>query len=210
MPETADKDSRIIKLEQSYSKWIQLRDVQRFDKLVEDYWQLLSTINQTQSTVFHATLIEYFPKVFLACAEIGEELQLNIWNKATDFLLRPNILPAVLADKDGERAMAWFCCEHSVAYYYDFTKGYEGNFCKLIELWTGHPMQDKENPTLDNVITTIYGEHVWSLYGGDVNDIGKALELVNTLTQINPPFAFKEKSLATSPIADLPEDFSHD
>lgn len=113
------------------------------------------------------------PEILFAHANIKKMLYRSISGLIVDILFEPGNLDYVMSLPSGEKEVAWFCCDRSRYYYPStVTTRPDDHFVQILNKVAGRPLPSDQIPTLDNVVSLLYGEHCWMLYS-DADGINK-------------------------------------
>lgn len=110
-------------------------------------------------------------------------------------------LDLLLKQNNGETTLAWFCCDHSVYYARGGFYKVASTFRQLLTRFTGKDLESDadKNPELDYVVTLLYGQACWDLYGSDpIEELNrfKLGELTTRFARENFPLVFKTQTSA--------------
>lgn len=155
-----------------------------FYDLCEQYWDY--PVDRVADV-----LVNYMPDIFNACStHVNYSLEDNTHDVIVTLLSQDRHLTNFLGCPDANRWLSWYCCTHAVRYQYQHADEFTNAFRDVLSKWTGRPFADVIDPTLDYVVTHMYGPAFWDLNGPD--DLSKLstydfCKLVNKISKTALP-----------------------
>lgn len=200
--------SAIGALVNARTEWVASREEDKalnlnaaFYDLCEEYWD-------HPSERVAEVIVKYMPDIFNACSmHFNYTLEDNTHDVIVTLLSQDRHLSNFLGSPDANRWLSWYCCTHAVRYQYQNVDEYTNAFRDVLSKWTGRPFADVIEPTLDYVVTHIYGTAFWALHGPD--DLGRLTtydfcKLVNTISKTVLPIV-KTRSQNVGLNVELPD-----
>lgn len=185
----------------------------------DTYKHLVEKVVEDEDKGFEAAALTYFTSLCEATISAKEHLFTAMLDNMLRFLHHKECLAAITQQVGGDKALAWFVCYVSAncvqkTNYYSDADGYlQKNLIRLLENWSGRQVPIACRPTLDVVVTHIYGELCWEFLGCDLARLTNHGIRDMTLDQImsaDLPLTFREKIVNPgSAPTDLPPDLSY-
>lgn len=145
-------------------------------------------------------LIRYFSLLCEATIACQRELPGMLSKKLVDVLLKDENLDRVLKQENGERMLGWFCTDHSSYYVLGDNATEARNFKKLLAQWTKQDLSSMGSPSLDKVVSLLYGPACWELYGRHIDgntDDEVGIEVGRDIYHANLPYTFHQSARNT-------------
>lgn len=193
-------DVYLEELKLKVAEWNINKSIFNYHEMLAAFDYLICT-NTLETQERLDTIISYFPLICLAGNEVKRECSIRVSDKMLT-LLKPDVVNKILNLAEGEKVIAWFCCDHAITYYnvsslkVKLEWATEAPFKDLIKNLTGQELDEATIPTLDIVVSLLYGPACWELYGCDIvnsPDSGIAAEVISSIISSNLPLVFKDK-----------------
>lgn len=144
----------------------------------------------------------------IAC---GREMPGMLSKKLVDLLSADENLDYILKLENGERAMGWFCTDHAMFYILGDNTTEARNFRKLLSKWTKLDLTVMGSPSMDKVVSLLYGPACWELYGRHIDgntDDEVAIEVCREIYHANLPLTFNSTNqVSQNNPASIPDNF---
>lgn len=202
-----------IKAQQLHSTFLTFQRKKDLDSYLEFrtvYWEALNQVKDSETASYWKVVVENTERLFVAARTLKQDIPMWISNEILGLLFTPDNLATFLNIENSEEQLAWFCCDRASSYVYPDKISHEHFFRTILTNWTDTPYL-LGRPSLDKVVSLIYGPACWELYGTELNEDMDPVELsrvVHDIANANLPFAFKPQVSQENSLAQpLPDSF---
>lgn len=149
------------------------------------YSSRLDDIDEASAKYF----LNFLPEICEGLKKHERQLQFSSAKEILYLLNMGETLAHIRTLDKGEEALLWFCLEHSISYIHNGPATYdtESDFRTVISKLTGISEKSSDFPsslgTL-SLVSLLYGEHCWDLYGCDITEQTKKSEIMQSLLEI--------------------------
>lgn len=172
------------RLEKASNKYDESYDIDSCRDYNSIFYDILCSTHGLPPAEDIAAVLHYLPHFLLANAS-GEANEIDpfVNERIAEMLSQDEYLKTYLERPNSEKALAWYCCSYAVSFYFQKSESLANNFRDVLSKWTGRDFFDLFEPTLDNVVTHIYGKKCWDAYEPDTLQLStyKFHRLVNKI-----------------------------
>lgn len=206
------------KLRDDLAEWRNTGQWSHYNGMRDTYKHLIKKVVESEDKAFEVEALNFFTPLCEETIAANE----NLYTAMVDNMLRvirdKHCVDFISQQQGGDKALAWFVCNVSAncvretTYFSDEDDYIQRNLARLLVTWSGKELPAGRLPTLDVVVTHIYGELCWEFLGSDVGKLINYAVRDKTLNQIreaNLPLTFREKIINPASVpSNLPLDLS--
>lgn len=186
-PTNTDLTETIALLHREYLWWKNDPDEDTFHYLKRTYNELLDIALRHPSQELSNVMNDYIMKMADGYVQMGEFISLGESYMLIDYFLVDAHLKFFTEKPENQHKLGWLLCDHSSMYTYQDNTIFSKKFKNLLTQITGQTFDAELKPTVDVVITALYGKASWELYGCTLNENTTEFELrevINTIVNM--------------------------
>lgn len=152
-------------LKRDYLEWLRDPNEDTFYYVKRTYGELLGEALKTPTPQLCDVINKFTDKLVKGYIQMDEFISLGQSYMLIDYLSNGENLAYFRQSLKQEQTLAWLLCDHATMYTYQENTQFSKKLKALLTQITGKVVDDACKPTLDIVITELYGPATWELYG---------------------------------------------